>query len=178
MTALDIISITDEKHCFWRLNNISNHLKSNIHSICWLQAYCWVIVPLTSFQNDSSRPVADCFCFTSSARSAIIQLRWWKATNFSADDSTQCIQRVMLLFRPAVTGPKLLLFFLPWLKPTICHGVSYVSLSVRLYKLFSSNKSAEIILLRLEKWMVWSMTYVSVRTTGPRYDVLFYYKCI
>lgn len=98
----------------------------------------------------------------------------------------QYIERVLLLFRFVVTGPKQRLFPLALqIKPTVCNVVSYVCLSQQYkgqfgqYKLFFSDESAEIILLRLEKWIVWNMKYlyVSVTLTGQRYDVLIYCKC-
>lgn len=105
-------------------------------------------------------------------------------TAWSLSWENQYIERVLLLFRVVVTGPKQQLFPLALqIKPTVCHVVSSVCLSQQYkgqfgqYKLFFSDESAEIILLRLEKWMVWNMKFVSVTLTGQRYGVLIYCKC-
>lgn len=75
-----------------------------------------------------------------------------------SDDCVQYIERVLLLLKFVVTGPKQRLFPLALqIQPTVCHVVSYVCLSQQYkgqfgqYKLFFSDESAEIILLRLEK---------------------------
>lgn len=75
-----------------------------------------------------------------------------------SDDCIQYIERVLLLLKFVVTGPKQRLFPLALqIQPTVCHVVSYVCLSQQYkgqfgqYKLFFSDESAEIILLRLEK---------------------------
>ncbi len=97
---------------------------------------------------------------------------------------SQYIERVLLLLKVVVTGPKQQLFPLAvQIKPTVCHVVSYVCLWQQYkgpfgqYKLFFSDKSVEITLLRLEKWMVWNMKYVIVTLTGQRYAILIYCKC-
>lgn len=47
-------------------------------------------------------------------------------------------------------------------KPTVCHVVSYVCLSQQYNGQFFGPVSAEIILLRLEKWMVLEYEIMSV----------------